>query len=163
MMQVTGHLNQRFHDRLAERTRIAQDLHDTLLQGVISASMQLDVAQDHLPDDSPARPLLNRVLQLIRHVTDEGREYLRGLRTIDSSVSLETAFKRMTNELIPFKTSGSFLYVQGNPNPLKPAVFDELYRIGREAYTNAIAHATASRIETNDRVWVPELSSASCG
>jgi signal transduction histidine kinase len=36
----------RFEERLAERTRIAQDLHDTLLQGLVSASMQLHVAND---------------------------------------------------------------------------------------------------------------------
>ena len=41
-------MNLRFEERLAERMRVAQELHDTLLQGVISASMQLDVAADRL-------------------------------------------------------------------------------------------------------------------
>ena len=45
----------RFEERLAERTRIAQELHDTLLQGFVSASMQLHVAADALPEDSPAQ------------------------------------------------------------------------------------------------------------
>src|SRR5262249_52477553 len=64
--RLTRQLNVRFEERLAERTRIAQELHDTLLQGFLSASMQLDVAVDHLPAESPARPMLNHVLRLIR-------------------------------------------------------------------------------------------------
>src|SRR6202050_2431924 len=79
--QLTKRLNVRFQERLAERTRIAQELHDTLLQGVLSASMQLDVAEDQVPDNSPAKPLLRRVLQLMGQVTEEGRTALRGLRT----------------------------------------------------------------------------------
>ncbi len=51
-------LNVRFEERLAERTRIAQELHDTLLQGFLSASMQLHVAVDRLPADSPPNPRL---------------------------------------------------------------------------------------------------------
>ena len=41
--------------RLEEHTRIAQDLHDTVLQGIVSAAMQLDVAVDQLPANSPAK------------------------------------------------------------------------------------------------------------
>jgi signal transduction histidine kinase/ligand-binding sensor domain-containing protein len=147
LTQVTGQLNRRFQDRLAERTRIAQDLHDTLLQGVISALMQLDVAQDDLPEDSPARAALARVLQRMRQVTKEGREALTGLRTIDSSVTLETAFQRMTNELVAPVTTEALVFHQGHPRALKRAFFDEVYRIGREAYINAVAHADATRIE----------------
>ena len=57
-------MNIRFEERLAERTRIAQELHDTFLQGFLSASMQLHVADDHLATDSPAKPLVGRVLEL---------------------------------------------------------------------------------------------------
>ncbi len=147
LMQITGQLNRRFQDRLAERARIAQDLHDTLLQGVISASMQIDVVQDYLPQESPARPMLSRVLHLMRQVTEEGREALRGLRTIDNSVSLETAFRRLASEIVPSVTSESLVYVEGQNRALKTAVFDEVYRIGREAYINAVAHARSTRIE----------------
>ena len=53
--QLTRQLNVRFEERLAERTRIAQELHDTLLQGVLSVSMQLHAAVDDLPSDAPNR------------------------------------------------------------------------------------------------------------
>lgn len=60
--QMTQRLNVRFEERLAERTRIAQELHDTLLQGFLSASMQVHVAADRLPPDSQIKPGLMRAL-----------------------------------------------------------------------------------------------------
>ncbi|RXH58110.1 putative two-component system sensor kinase [Granulicella sibirica] len=146
LMQVTSQLNRRFQDRLAERTRIAQDLHDTLLQDVISASMQLDVAQDYVPEDSAAKPQVRRVLHLMRQATAEGRAALRGLRTIDSSASLEEAFKKLADELSHTTTSTYEITSRGTPRDLKPAVRDEVCRIGREAYINAVSHAKASKI-----------------
>lgn len=92
LMQVTGQLNRRFQDRLAERTRIARELHDTLLQGVIATELHLDLLQKYLPDDSPARQKLQWLLKQIQQSTEEGRAALRGLRSIDNSVSIETAF-----------------------------------------------------------------------
>jgi signal transduction histidine kinase len=147
LMQVTEQLNRRFQDRLVERTRIAQDLHDTLLQGVISASMQLDVAQDRVPEDSPARPMLRRVLQLMRQVTEEGRQALRGLRTNDNGIDLPALFKGLGEE--PNHASAAQFTVQtvGQVRALQSPLLDEVYRIGREAYFNAAAHAQASRIE----------------
>ena len=61
---VTRRLNAAFEERLAERTRIARELHDTLLQGFVSASMQLHVVAEQLRDASPARAPLGRVQQL---------------------------------------------------------------------------------------------------
>ena len=56
--QIAAGINARFDERLAERTRIAQELHDTLLQGFLSASMQVHTASDCLPADSEAKPIL---------------------------------------------------------------------------------------------------------
>jgi len=146
--QLTKRLNVGFQERLAERTRIAQELHDTLLQGVLSASLQLDVAEDQLPEDSPAKPLLKRILQLMHTVTEEGRNTLRGLRATESgNQSLETAFSRLRQE---FPLDGKTDYrviVESGTRPLRPLIRDEVYRIGREAVLNAFMHAHANRIE----------------
>jgi len=146
--QLTKRLNVGFQERLAERTRIAQELHDTLLQGFLSASLQLDVVEDQLPEDSPAKPLLKRVLQLMSTVTEEGRNALRGLRTTESGIqSLETAFSRLRQE---FPLDGKTEYrviVNSVTRPLRPLIRDEVYRIGREAILNAFMHAHANRIE----------------
>ena len=145
---LTRQLNVRFQERLAERTRIAQDLHDTLLQGVLSASMQLDVAEDQVPENSPAKPLLKRVLQLMGQVTEEGRAALRGLRTTQSdNLSLEKAFSRMRQELGVSEKVGYRVVAQSATRPLHPLIRDEVYRIGREALVNAFRHSSASTVE----------------
>jgi ligand-binding sensor domain-containing protein/signal transduction histidine kinase len=148
MSQVTRQLNVRFQDRLAERTRIAQELHDTLLQGVFSASMQLDVVEDQTPHDSPTKPLLRRVLQLMNQVTEEGRNALRGLRVpAGESLSLETALSRIREEFAFDQVAAYRVVVHGDALPLNPIIRDEAYRIGREAVVNAFLHAQANNIE----------------
>src|SRR5262249_20798642 len=85
----------RLGERLDERTRIAQELHDTLLQGVLSASMQLHLAVDEVPGPSPARRRLDDVLALMGRVIEEGRNAVRGLRSPDREFDLEQAFARV--------------------------------------------------------------------
>jgi signal transduction histidine kinase/ligand-binding sensor domain-containing protein len=148
MQQLAHQLDLRFEERLAERTRIAQELHDTLLQGFVSASMQLHVAAEHVPAESPAKPTLNRVIDLMARVIEEGRNAVRGLRTPGTtSDDLEQAFQRAQQELAVSTTSEFRVIVEGRPRPLHPIVRDEVYRLGREALMNAIRHAEAKHIE----------------
>lgn len=150
--QVTSQLNVRFDERLAERTRIAQELHDTLLQGFLSASMQVHVATDQLPQESPVKPTLTRALQLMRQVIEEGRNAVRGLRSSKTaSLDLEQSFAQIQQELMPqgqgHDEVGFRVIVEGRPRPLHPLLRDEVYRIGREALVNAFRHAKAQSIE----------------
>lgn len=146
--QMQEKLTLRFEERLAERTRIAQDLHDTLLQGLMSASMQLHVANDHLADDSPAKPLVNRVMQLMSQVIQEGRDAVRGLRSTSSNTdNLETAFSQIRQQLGNGEVKDYRVIVEGKPLQLHPIIRDEAYRIGREALVNAFHHSQADNIE----------------
>ncbi len=148
MRQLARQLNLRFEERLAERTRIAQELHDTLLQGFISANMQLHVAADHLPEDSKAKPMLGRVLQLMGHVIEDGRNAVRGLRSSESNTcDLEQAFSRIQQELAIHEQMGFRVIVEGRSRSLHPIIRDEVYRIGREALVNAFRHSRAKSIE----------------
>jgi signal transduction histidine kinase len=148
MLQFTKQMNMRFEERLAERTRIAQELHDTLLQGFLSASMQLHVADDHLAVDSPAKPLVGRVLELMGHVIEEGRNAVRGLRSSKlRSPNLEQAFSQIRQEFPVQPQIGFRIIVEGTPRPLRPVIRDEVYLIGHEALSNAFRHAHASDIE----------------
>ena len=148
MLQLTHRLNSLFQERLDERTRIAQELHDTLLQGVLSASMQLDVAQDRLPDNSPAKPLLRRVLELMQQVTEEGRGALRGLRSTEmDSLSLEQSLSRVPQELFVDEKTSYRVIVQGATRRIRPVIRDEAYRISRESVVNAFLHAHANTVE----------------
>jgi signal transduction histidine kinase len=153
MRHLTSRLNARFEERLAERTRIAQELHDTLLQGFLSASMQVHVVADRLPPESPVRPALTRAMELMTQVIDEGRNAVRGLRsTRSASLDLEEAFARIQDELpledqakdpVDFRVIAEGSYRA----PLHPIVRDEVFRIGREALRNAFRHSKARTIE----------------
>jgi len=143
-----GEMRARLEERLAERTRIAQELHDTVLQGILSAAMQLHVAVDQLPENSLAKLQLSRVLELMGHVMEEARNLLRGLRSPNSdSDDLGQAFSRIPQELgievqIDFR-----VIVLGSSRKLHPVIRDEVYRIGREALVNAFRHSRATCIE----------------
>jgi signal transduction histidine kinase len=148
MHQVTRLLNARFEERLAERTRIAQDLHDTLLQGVLSASMQLHVGVDQLPEDSPGRATLNRVVRLMGQVIDEGRNTLRGLRSsTDSPQDLVAALSKVPQELGGQDGVDFRVVVQGHSLPVRSVIRDDVYSIAREALVNAFRHSQASSVE----------------
>ncbi len=148
MRRLSQQLNLRFEERLAERTRIAQELHDTLLQGFLSASMQLHVVDDQLPADSPAKPLMSRVLTLMSRVIDEGRNAVRGLRSAhDDSNDLGQAFSRVAQELVIQQEVDFRVVMEGLPRALHPVIRDEVYRIGRESLVNAFRHSRATKIE----------------
>jgi signal transduction histidine kinase len=150
LYQMSRKLHDRFEERLAERTRVAQELHDTLLQGVLSASMQLHVAIDQIPENSPARPGLNRVLQLMGQVIDEGRNTLRGLRSpTDNAHDLESSFSRIPQELSTEPGIDFRVFVEGTPLPLRSVVRDDVYGIGREALVNAFRHSRSKNIDVH--------------
>ncbi len=152
LQKLTAELNVRFEERLAERTRIAQELHDTLLQGFISAAMQVHVAADGLPASSNAKSILTRALDLMRQVTEEGRNAVRGLRSKPgASINLEDAFTRICTDAVPGGTQNEdvefSVKCKGACLPLHPLLSEEVYRIGREAIINAYRHAHATRVE----------------
>jgi signal transduction histidine kinase len=147
--QSARRLNLRFEERLAERTRVAQELQDTLLQGVISASMQLHVAVDGLSEDVPARASFAHVLYVLGQVVEEGREALRRLGSSAGADTpgVEQAFFCIQQE---FAVEGQIdlrVTVEGRPRPVHPIIRDEVYRIGREAVANALRRAQARHIE----------------
>jgi len=149
--QVARQLNLRSEERLMERTRVAEGLHDTLLQGFLSASMQLDVAAGRLPPDSPVRAQLNHILEMMAAVSTEGRNALQSLRSPEgASVRLEQALAQLEQE---FASEPAGLppvlriAVEGHSQPLHPLLRDELYCIVRETIVNAFRHSHARNIE----------------
>ena len=148
LSRIRAAMNLRFEERLGERTRIAQELHDTLLQGFLSAAMQLQVAADIMPEDSAARPRVARALQLMQQVIEEGRNAVQGLRAGGlRSVPLETALAQTWQDLSGGNAADFRIVVEGRRRELHPVVQDEMFRIGREALTNACRHAGARHVE----------------
>jgi signal transduction histidine kinase/ligand-binding sensor domain-containing protein len=148
LSRIRAAMNLRFEERLAERTRIAQELHDTLLQGFLSASMQLQVAADLLPEAAKSRPLIVRTLQLMQQVIEEGRVAVQGLRASRSSaVPLEPALAQIRDEVGAGDDVKFQVIAEGPRRELHPILRDEVYRIAREAILNAFRHARARNIE----------------
>jgi len=147
--QVSRQLTLRMEERLDERTRIAQELHDTVLQGLASASLQLEVADRQIARDATAKPLVQRVSQLLRHLSDESRQTVRGLRLRQSEEeNLERALTQISKDLAAPRKVKYQVVVEGTPHSLRPLVRDEIFRIGGEALANAFSHARASTVET---------------
>ena len=94
MRQVARALNARFDERLAERTRMARDLHDTLLQTVQGSKMVVDNALNR-PDDAEMRPAMEQVSIWLGQASTEGRAAVNALRvsTMEKN-DLAEAFRR---------------------------------------------------------------------
>jgi signal transduction histidine kinase len=148
MNRVTQQLSLRLEERLVERTRVAQELHDTLLQDFLGVSMQLHAVNDQLGVDSPAKLLLTRALEMMGSAIQEGRNTLQGLRSSHwGSQDLEQAFSRIEEDLAITKQVRFRVIVLGTARPLRPLIGDDVYLIGREALANAFHHSGASEIE----------------
>lgn len=136
------------HIRLEERTRIAHELHDTLLQTFQSASLYLGAALQRVPQDLPVRSLLHRTLEIIRQGITEGRNAIHALRSSGLQISdLVIALSRVRASPqfppdIDFRVT-----VTGRRAQLPPEIQLEVYRIGREALINAFCHSGAKRVE----------------
>jgi signal transduction histidine kinase len=152
MRLMAARLAAQFQQRLEERTRIAQDLHDTLLQGFISASLQLSLANRELKADSKAKPIVAEVLELMRTVIEEGRSAVRGMRLTQADTNdLEKSFSRIRVETVAERPVDFRVLVEGPEQPLHALVRDDVYRIGREAIINAFRHSGAANVEVELR------------
>ncbi len=146
--QLARQMTIRMEARVNERTRIARDLHDTLLQGLLGASLQLSIANSLLPENTSAKSLFERVSQRLREMIDESRNTVRGLRVrhlIDHG--LEHAIAQIPRDIGAGEDVKIEMLVEGAQRPLRPAVRDEVYWIARECVVNAVRHANATTIE----------------
>ncbi len=148
LRRVTAQLHARLQERLDERERVAQALHDTLFQGFASSSMLLHAVADEIADQE-ARSKLSRVLRRMNRVIEEGRESVSGLRVPDSDDNLENALARDAEHFKGERQIDVRLAVKGKPRPLDPLARDAVYQISREALANTFRHARAKRVEVD--------------
>ena len=157
LRQVTARerrrMAQRMEDRINERTRIARELHDSLLQGFQGLMFRLQAVRQMLPGrPGDAARSLESALQLGDQAIVEGRDAVENLRAAsfddrDLAASLETLGAELGVEIERQPEPHYGLVVEGRPRQLTPVVRDEAYRIVREAARNAYQHAAAHHIE----------------
>ena len=145
----------RFDERLDERTRIARELHDTLLQSFHGLMFRFQAARNLMPQKTEsAMQVLDDAIRATEQALAEGRDAIRDLRPEpearrDLADLLTAAGSEISDAEAGSRPIPGFrVIVEGKPQPLSPALQREVYRIGREVIRNAFYHAAATRIET---------------
>ncbi|MBD9434801.1 hypothetical protein IB223_01745 [Pseudoxanthomonas sp. PXM03] len=149
--QVMQRFEIRLDERVAERTRIARELHDSLLQGFHGLMFRLQAVRNLLP----ARPdeaavVLDEALRRGDETVEMAREAVTDLRTFGASgLDLEAALQTMIEDVAaPYRDDPTecHITVEGIPRPMIPLVRDDVLQIAREAVRNALQHARAKRV-----------------
>jgi signal transduction histidine kinase len=156
MFHVTRQLNARFQDRLAERTRIAQELHDTLLQSFQGLMLRFQTANEMiLSSPVEAKDCLERALDRADLALAESRKAIQGIRSgpsvgLDLEDSLNAVMSGLLDEMCLTKAQApnTSVVAEGQLRTMDPWIADEVCRIAREALWNALAHSRARRIES---------------
>ena len=160
--QLQESLEQRLEDRIKERTRIARELHDSLLQGFQGMMFRLEAVRRLLPNrPAEAAEQLEVAIDSGLTAINEGRQVVGELRVAGPvGTDLPQALADLGSELdpeiqqpgqLPGNSPGAApdfrVLVQGRAIALNPIVRDEVYRIAREAVRNSFRHARAGLVE----------------
>jgi signal transduction histidine kinase len=151
--QLVLQFDMRLDERLSERTRIARELHDSLLQGFHGLMFRLQAVRDLLPRrPSEAMRALDIALERGDKAIAEGRDTVSDLREpIMGDRDIAQALTALGEELATQSDIGATpcvrVLVEGKQRELNPMLRDEIYRIAREALRNAFRHAKAEKIE----------------
>ena len=155
--QVAQAFNARLEERVAERTRIARDLHDTLLQSFQGLLLRFQTVRELLRmRPAEAEKILESAIDQTAQAITEGRNAVQGLRasTVERN-DLARAIRTLGQEFAAagsrHATVGLQVDVEDTPRTLHAIVRDEIYRIASEALTNAFRHAAAQQIEVELR------------
>jgi signal transduction histidine kinase len=145
--RIARTMKSRFDERLAERTRIARDLHDTFLQTIQGSKLVADDALSATTDLSHMRLAMEKLSAWLGRATEEGRAALNSLRTSTTEGNdLADAFRRALEECRIHGSMEVSLQVAGQAQEMHPIVRDEVYRIGYEAIRNASVHSHATQL-----------------
>ena len=148
LQQLRSRFNDRLEARVQERTRIARDLHDTLLQSFQGLIIRLQAVGDQLPEGK-AKDQLEQSLERADQAIEEGRSTVYDLRSSGTTANdLAQAVRALGAELATEDSAAFRVMVEGSERDLQPIVRDEIYRITREGVRNAFNHARAHHIET---------------
>jgi signal transduction histidine kinase/streptogramin lyase len=143
--------------RVGERTRIARELHDTLLQSFHGLLLRFQTASYLLPDRATeAKEKLDSAIERAAKAITEGRDAVQGLRASmveqnDLAVAIRTVGDELLSETNAQPPPAFDVTLEGHPRNLHPILRDDIYKIAAEALRNAFRHAHAARVEVEIR------------
>jgi signal transduction histidine kinase len=147
----------RVEERVNERTRIARELHDTLLQSFHGLLLRFQTASELFPTrPAKAKQTLDSAIEQAAQAITEGRDAVQGLRsstvvTNDLTLAINTLGEELAGGETNPNAAEFHVGVEGTPRDLHPILRDEVYRIAGEALRNAFKHAQAHQIEVEIR------------
>jgi DNA-binding NarL/FixJ family response regulator/signal transduction histidine kinase len=138
--------------RIEERKRLAREVHDAVMQSLVSVLLELELAERRLQSDVEAARLeIERACELVRQCLDEGRRLILNLRPAGLerlSVSDAVAHEVETLEAAGIEVHFS---LEGSPTPVPQEVEIALYRIAQESVANIRRHAGAGKVTASLR------------
>jgi ligand-binding sensor domain-containing protein/signal transduction histidine kinase len=153
LRQIHAQINARLDERVLERTRVARELHDTLLQSFQGILMYFQAGINKLPEapteegTAEARETLHNAMRKAANAIVEGRETIKGLRlSVVETNDLALAIRTFGEELAAGDSATFYVQAEGMSRKLHPIIRDEVYRIAGEAMRNAFRHAGAKQI-----------------
>jgi signal transduction histidine kinase/ligand-binding sensor domain-containing protein len=148
LRRITAQMDARLDERVAERTRLARDLHDTMLQTIQASQMVAADAVEHAGDPVRTRETLERLSSWLAQANTEARVSLLALRVSPAKANdLAEALEQVGKESATRHSIHFSLRVDGEVKYLHPIVRDEVYRIGSEAIRNACHHSGGTNVE----------------
>jgi signal transduction histidine kinase len=142
--------------RVGERTRIARDLHDTLLQGAHGVLLRFQTVSQLLPErPMEAKEKLDNAIDQTAEFITEARDEVQGLRdstvqTNDLAMAISTLGEELTTDSGDHRPAIR-VAVEGESRNLHPILRDEIYKIAAEALRNAFRHSRARQVEVEIR------------
>ena len=142
LRQYATTMRVRFNERLDERTQIARNLHDTLLQTIQGSKLVADHAKNDLSDVAKTENYLNTLSEWLERASIEGRTALESLRAGTTETNnLAEAILALIEDLKTKSDVTISMSVRGAPREMHPVVRQEVCLIAHEAIGNACRHS----------------------
>jgi signal transduction histidine kinase len=154
---VEGRMRRQLAVRLAERERIARELHDTLLQSVQGLILRFQTVANRMSADERSKAHLEEALKRADDVFAEGRDRVQDLRLSDGESDFAEILKDRAAEAGFDRSFPIRIIVEGRPRRMHPLVSTELGRVAEEALLNIVRHARANSVEITVRFSARQL------
>ena len=152
LARATARVKQQLEGQIKERKRIAQELHDTLLQGFTGIGLKLDAITARLPAS------LNETKEQLQKILDQSDKYLVEARrsvwelrstSLEETHDFAKVLLEAGDRIVQDTGIRLSFSVNGEPRKLPAAMEDNLLRICEEAVTNAVKHARPTEVVVN--------------